>query len=146
MAGPYLLEDTVKGAAGKPINGLHDAQRGDIVEIGFSGYRHKSIMKITDVVGKDRLKTSDGSLFDRSGFIYRKGTELKYRAPEDTKIIFAKHVTQKQLDDELRNRKIEVLKVIEWNKLSDEQLDNVFKCLPTRWSISTMQGGWKSYE
>ena len=133
----YVL-DRSEGAMLKPVKGLHDARPGDIIKIGVEGTRQKVTVKIAKVVANDRLQDTDGNIFDRSGRVFRKkGFFLKHLAPKG-KIVFAKHVTQKELDDELVEKKIEYLNKQDWKKVSLEKREAVLKILNVQ--FSTMQG------
>jgi len=130
-----LNEMTKDGAAEKPIKGLHNAKPGDIIEIGIEGQRHKVQSKIDKVVSNNRLQDKDGNIFGRDGMIYRrKGWQLR-----DTKgkIVSAKHMTQKQLDDEHDNRRRKYLKETNWDKLDAEQIEKILKIM--RVSFGTIQ-------
>ena len=125
-----------KGAVLTPIKGLYNAKPGDIIEVGFEGSRQKYVTKIDKIVSNDRLQDRDGNLFGRDGMVYRRKSGWMW----DTKgkIVFARHMTQTQLDDDLRKRKIEYLKSARWNEMSDDKLNDVLALM--RVSFSTMQG------
>lgn len=129
------------GAVDGALRGLHDAQVGDIIEIGIEGSRNKTMAKIKKVVGSNRLVDTDGNIFNRNGIIYRRASyPLKsFRG----KIISAKLVSQKSLDDDHEQRKIEFLKSKNWEDVDPEIRDKVLGML--RVSFTSMQGG-KEYK
>lgn len=128
--------DRSNGALLKAIKGLHNAKVGDIIKIGVEGSRRKFTTRIQKIVGKDRLQDIDGNVFDRSGKIFRrKGINL---IGTKGKIIFAKQATQKELDDDLFERKIDFLSKIKWNKKSPEKIDQILKILNVE--FGTIQG------
>ena len=131
-----LLEETTKdGAATKPITGLHDAKPGDIINIGVEGQRHKFVTKIEKIVSNDRLQDREGNIFDRNGKIYRrKGWQLR---GTQGKIIYAKHVTQKELDAGHDKDRRRYLKEYRWDELDAERIEKVLKIL--RIDFGTMQ-------
>lgn len=124
------------GAVEGALRGLHDAQVGDIIEIGIEGSRNKTTTKIKKVVGKNRLVDTDGNIFNRNGIVYRRVSYplTSFRG----KIISAKLVTQKELDADHENRKIEFLKSKNWEDVNPEIRDKVLGML--RVSFTSMQG------
>lgn len=124
------------GAVDGAVSGLHDARPGDIIEIGVEGHRNKFMTKIKKVGGKDRLMDMNGNIFNRNGMIYRRVSHpfLGMKG----KIVSAKLVTQKELDADHENRKIEFLKSKNWEDVSPEIRDKVLGML--RVSFTSMQG------
>lgn len=115
------------GAVTKSINGLHDARVGDIIKIGVEGSRHKIYSKIAKIVANNRLQDSEGNVFGRDGMVYRrKGWELRNTKG---KIVSAKHVTQKELDQEHHQDVIRFLTRYNWDTLSPEQLETILKTI-----------------
>ncbi len=131
--------DRSQGAVLKNVIGLHDARPGDIIKIGIEGTRQKVTVKIAKVVANDRLQDTEGNIFDRSGKVFRKkGFFLKHLAPKG-KIVFAKPATQKQLDADLEERRIEHLTNLNWKRdVSKEKREAVLKILNVQ--FSSMQG------
>ena len=130
--------DRSQGAVLKNIIGLHDARVGDIIKIGIEGTRQKITVKIAKVVAKDRLQDTEGNIFDRDGKVFRKkGFFLQNLAPKG-KIVFAKPATQKQLDADLAERKLEFLSNQNWKKVPLKKRESILKILNV--SFSTMQG------
>lgn len=124
------------GAVDKPIRGLHDAQPGDIIEIGIEGTRNKSMTRIKKVVGQDRLVDTNGNIFNRNGVVYRRAAYPLKSFPG--KIISAKHVTQAELNADHEKRKVAFLKSKKWEDVDPEIRDQILKML--RVSFSSMQG------
>lgn len=125
------------GAVNGALRGLHDAQAGDIIEIGMEGSRIKRTSRIKKVVSKDRLMDQDGNIFNRNGVVYRR---VSYPfVGSKGKIISAKLLSQRDLDDSLEKRKIEYLtSKNNWQDVDAEVRDKIFSLL--RVSFTTMQG------
>ena len=124
------------GAVNKSIKGLYDAQPGDIIKIGFEGSRIKHVSKIKKVVGQDRLVDTDGNIFNRNGMVYRRASYPL--TAFSGKIIFAKHVTQAELNDDHEERKIDYLNRRKWEDVDPEIRDKILGML--RVSFTSMQG------
>ncbi|MCK5641229.1 MAG: hypothetical protein KAJ19_10540 [Gammaproteobacteria bacterium] len=124
------------GAVENAIRGLHDAQIGDIVAIGIEGFRTKHMAKIKKVVGQNKLVDTNGNIFNRNGVIYRRVSYPCKSFPG--KIVSAKLVSQKSLDDEHEQRKIEYLNGRKWEDVDSETRDKILGLL--RVSFTSMQG------
>ena len=119
----------VGDAALKPVKGLHDARVGDILKIGIEGSRQKVNIRIAKIVANDRLQDTDGNIFDRSGHIFRrKGDGIIGRSTKG-KIVFAKHATQKELEKDLLDRKVQHLDNIKWKGMSEDKIEAVIQVL-----------------
>jgi hypothetical protein len=112
----------------KPVKGLHDARVGDILKIGIEGSRQKVNIRIAKIVANDRLQDTDGNIFDRSGHIFRRKGGIIGMSTKG-KIVFAKHATQKELEKDLLDRKIQHLDNIKWKSMSDEKIEAVVQVL-----------------
>jgi len=122
-----LSEVTTNGAADKSITGLHDAKVGDIIQIGIQGMPQKLVTKIARVVSSNRLQDEEGNVFGRDGIIFRrKGYQL---AGSTGKIVSARQVTQKELDNAHDKQRRKYLKGYDWDKLDDERLTKVLNLL-----------------
>lgn len=131
---------TRNGAAVKPIKGLYNARVGDILEIGVEGFPHKIHSKIAKIGKSGKLMDTNGNIFDRSGKVYRrKGYEL---GNTTGKIVWARHMTQKQLDKEHDKRRREFLKTYDWNDLDPKRIEEILKIL--RVSFGDIQK-WRQY-
>ncbi len=124
------------GAVENAIRGLHDAQVGDIIAIGIEGSRTKHMAKIKKIVGQNKLVDTDGNIFNRNGVVYRRATYPLTSFPG--KIISAKLVSQKSLDDEHERRKVEFLNQRKWEDVDPEIRDEILGML--RVSFTTVQG------
>jgi len=124
------------GAVDRKLPGLYNAQVGDIIEIGFEGSRIKHKAKIAKVVGNDRLVDADGNIFNRSGIVFRRKSYplTSFRG----KIISAKQMTQKALDNDHEDRKVDYLKRNNWENVDPETRDKILSLL--RVSFTSMQG------
>jgi len=124
------------GAVSGALRGLHDAQAGDIIEIGTEGTRSKRVSRIKKVVSKDRLMDQDGNIFNRNGVVYRR---VSYPfVGSKGKIISAKLLSQKELDADHEQRKVEFLKSKNWEDVDSETRDKILGML--RVSFTSMQG------
>lgn len=124
------------GAVENAIRGLHDAQVGDIIAIGIEGSRTKHMARIKKVVGQNKLVDTDGNIFNRNGVVYRRASYPLNSSPG--KIISAKLVTQKSLDDTHEKRKIDHLKNKNWEDVDPETRDKILRLL--RVAFTSMQG------
>ena len=137
-----LLEGTKDGAADKPIKGLYDAKPGDIIKIGIEGTRDHFYTIIDKIVANDRLQDRDGNIFGRNGRIFRrKGYQL---SGTSGKVVSAKHVTQKELDDDHATDRRKYLIDTNWSNVDDEQIVKILKIL--RVSMGTIQKRYKYSE
>jgi hypothetical protein len=139
--GPYKIDEDIKrnkGAVLKPIIGLYNARIGDILSVGIEGHREKVFIKVSKITKDDNIVDSSGNIFGRDGRIYRRKSHLFMNMKG--KIIYAKHTTQREVDNYFRKRKIHYLNTINWDKFTDEQIDNVIKSLPNKITFTTLQG------
>jgi len=120
------------GALLKSIIGLYHAKPGDLIEIGIEGSRAKYKTRIAKIVTNDRLQDTDGNVFGRDGMVYRRSSW--WLRGTKGKIVFAKHITVKDLEKELEDDKIRFLKKYNWEGLNSEKRDQIIKILGIRFS------------
>ena len=123
-----LLEALTKdGATSRNVTGLYNARVGDIIEIGIEGTRHKMQTKIAKVTEK-KVTDREGNIFHRDGNIFRrKSWQAVTLAPG--KKVYAKHVTQKNLDDGHHKDRLNYLKKYRWENLDEARLKQVLSIL-----------------
>lgn len=122
-----INEVTKDGAAISPVTGLYDAKVGDIIEIGVEGSRNKQQTKIAKAT-PTKVTDSDGNIFLRSGMIYRRsGFQASVLAPG--KKVYAKLVTQKQLDKSHDKDRRNYLSKQDWNKIPADKIEKILKIM-----------------
>lgn len=115
---------TDKGLMKRNLSGLYNAKVGDILLIGVEGQNFKERSTIKNIASNGKITDREGNIYNASGKIYRR---KKNSGKPDDKIIYAKHMTEKQMNKEIREHKIIFLKTIKWEKLTDTELEKVLE-------------------
>jgi len=108
----------------KYIKGLHQAEVGDYISIGFQGNRNRHVSKITKILDTNRLVDSDGNIFGRNGVIERRKGGWAKITPKGN-IVSAKIITQTEFDKQYKEIKVNFIK----DKIADQDIEIIEKII-----------------